>query len=248
MSEAPEYFKLFADEMRNHNKQTDGNFASLNSSFQGLRDEVAESNQKNEQEREKDRQVVESLRQHNILSDKCEVVVFGLPIDSRLTNEQAALKLISAVYLNPDFLFQATYRDWSVPIKPLPSEQIPANQQLPYKAFVLRLSSPYIRDRLLEECFRLKNKRANDVFGEGGSIPVHVRPLSPDTVHSLYAAAIRASKKANYSRPIVKNLVDCLQKTPRSKPIPVYTEDKLNSIIPSMNCPPPNSHINPLPP
>ena len=67
MSEAPEYFKLFADETRNHNEQAVSNFTSLNSSFQSLRYEVADLNQKNEQERKKDRQVVESLMQHNVL-------------------------------------------------------------------------------------------------------------------------------------------------------------------------------------
>ena len=231
MSEAPEYFKSFADEMRQHNTQTDTNFDTLSGSVQSLRTEVAESNHLNQQEREKDREAVEALRQHNILTDKCEVVIFGVPINSRLTNEQAAHKLVTAISLSPDFLFQATYRDWTSPIRPLPSDQLPSNQPTPYKAFVLRLSNPFLRDRLLAECFRLKNKKANDVFGEGGTIPVHVRPLWPDPVHTLYASAIRASKSANYARPIVQNLVVCLQKTPRSTPIPIYTENELQSIL-----------------
>ena len=193
---------------------------------------VIQGNLQNQRDREEDRQDIAALKAHNARSDRCEVVIFGLPSNTSLTYSQAAQKLITSLSL-PTSVAELTFREWSVPIRnPNQNTASANNLPAPYKAFVIRFPNPYARDRLLEASFLLKSLKANDIFGEGGNIPVYVQPLWPIEVHNLFTLAVRASKTHNYARPIVVNLVVCLRENVRSRPIPIYSENDLYKILP----------------
>ena len=218
MSAPPAYFTDFVE----------SNSARLTEILQA----VIQGNLQNQREREEDRQDITALKAHNALSDRCEVVIFGLPINTSLTYQEAAQKLITSLSL-PTSISELTFREWSVPIRNSNQNSTSTNSiPAPYKAFVIRFPNPYARDRLLESSYLLKSLKANDIFGEGGSIPVYVQPLWPTEVHNLFTLAVRASKNHNYARPIVTNLVVCLRENVRSRPIPIYSEYELYRILP----------------
>ena len=133
--------------------------------------EFVESNL--QRDREEDRQDIDALKTHAALSDRCEVVIFGLPVKTSLTYSQAAQKLITSLSLPPT-VQELTFREWSVPIRTHPS--IPSNSlPAPYIAFIISFPNPYARDRLLESSPKLRSLTAGDVFGENGNIPVYVQ-------------------------------------------------------------------------
>ena len=232
-AEPPPYWTELVNEVRALRTANENNTATLGNIHQA----IVESNLQRQREREEDRQDIEALKAHAALSDRCEVVIFGLPVNSSLTYPQAAQKLITSLSL-PISVQELTFREWSVPIRNHPS--IPSNSlQAPYKAFVIRFPNPYARDRLLESSLKLRSLKAGDIFGEGGNIVVYVQPLWPSEVHTLFTLAIRASKSYNYARSIVVNLVVCLRESIRSRPIPIYSEQDLHRILPPTQSHPP---------
>ena len=88
-NEPPEYFTKFADEMR---QRDTNNFQILQA--------IHTATVKQQQDREEDRQDINALKLHNIETDKCEVVIYGLPLNSSLTFSQAASKLVSILTFN----------------------------------------------------------------------------------------------------------------------------------------------------
>ena len=233
----PPYWFELVNEVKALRTANENNTARLDNIHQA----IVESNLQSQRDREEDRQDINALKAHAALSDRCEVVIFGLPVNSSLTYPQAAQKLITSLSL-PTPVHELTFREWSVPIRNHPSvstNSLPA----PYKAFVIRFPNPYARDRLLECSLQLRSLKAGDIFGEGGNIPVFVQPLWPSEVHTLFTQAIRASKSHNYARPIVVNLVVCLRETIRSRPIPIYSEQELHRILPPTQSYPPTRPV-----
>ena len=158
---------------------------------------------KQQQDREEDRQDINALKFHNIETDKCEVFIYGLPLNSSLTFLQAASKLVSILSLSSTYASESTLREWTA------------------------------RDRLVESAPALRFLKANDIFGEGGRIPVYIRPLWPPAVHKLFTLAIRSSTQYGFARPTVVNRVVCLRQTFRSPLIPIYSENDLYRILPT---------------
>ena len=87
------------------------------------------------------------------------------------------------------------------------------------------------RDQLIEAALALKSFKAQDIFGEGSSIPVYIRSLWPPAVHKLFTLAIRSSTQYGFARPTVSNRVVCLRQTFRSIFIPIYSENGLYRIL-----------------
>ena len=56
------------------------------------------------------------LKLHNIGSDKCEVVIYGLSLNYSLIFSQAATKLIPILSLSPSYVTKSTFREWPTPI------------------------------------------------------------------------------------------------------------------------------------
>ena len=152
-----------------------------------------------------------------------ELIVYGLPNN--------------VLSLPSSFITGTTYRDWTSPL--LNQGTSTSTTPILYKAFVIRLPNADSRDRILESAPKLKTLKANSIFGEGGNIEVHIRPLWPPEVHKLFTMAIRSSKNHNYARPIVVKLVVCLRQTSRSPLIPIYSEQELHRILP-----PPTSRLS----
>ena len=217
--EPPEYFTKFSDEMRKQNYE--------------ILQAIHTSTTRQQQEREEDRQDINALKLHNIGSDKCEVVIYGLPLDSSLSFSQAASKLISILSLPPSYSSESTFREWTAPIPNFQSSS-KNDQPTKYKAFVMRLPNSDARDRLAESAPALRSLKAQDIFGEGGAIPVYIRPLWPPAVHKLFSLAIRSSAMHGFVRPTVSNRVVCLRQTFRSPLIPVYSENELYRILPPL--------------
>ena len=64
----------------------------------------------------------------------------------------------------------------------------------------MRLPNSDARDRLSEAAPALRSLKAQEIFGEGGSISVYIHPLWPPTVHKLFTLAIRSSTQYGFVR------------------------------------------------
>ena len=69
---------------------------------------------------------------------------------------------------------------------------------------------------------------------------VSIRAIHPSPVYQLQKAAIIASKKLNFARPMVKGLVVCMRKTRTSPPTPIYSMEELNAFVEKHTPPPPS--------
>lgn len=219
MEQPPAYFTAFTKELR--------------SDFLGQIAQLVKHVTFLKQQQIRDRALIDALLRRCTMVDDCEVVVYGLPHGFSPSYGAAAERLFSALSLPPALASICSYRDWSPPLRNFSSSS--STQISSYTAFVIRLPSPQFRHRLLQVSNKLKSQTAHQIFGHGGHHAVFIKPIWPKPVYELFKIALQASKSANYSRPVVHNLVVCLRKSANSPLIPIFTETDIDNHFSSLS-------------
>lgn len=179
----------------------------------------------------------------SILTDTCELLVIGLPIEFTKSKPlyEAARHVLSAIGfgIGHDLPTIVDTRQWNTASNansshttPISSSRSP-NQRLQTTGFVFQVSSPLLRDKILSKSRFLNGKNAATVFGVGGNTPIYIRALWPKPIHDLFVAAIKSSKSLNYARPLVKNMRVCMRKTVRSELVPILSVEQLSDFTPA---------------
>ncbi|KAJ8673768.1 hypothetical protein QAD02_005030 [Eretmocerus hayati] len=182
---------------------------------------------------------VESIVHHSTLVDSAEMIFTGIPKELSLDQNTVVTKLLDALE-HPELIgFVLDVREWKGPPLGNPTSQTNeqpttaiAQSSSPHTSLVLKLASVAVRDSLVFNSAKLKNKTARDIFGINSQHEVFCRPLWPKEVHQLLRKAWTACAQLNYDRPVVRNLVVCVRQTRSSPLIPIFTEKELQSLTP----------------
>ncbi|KAJ8671724.1 hypothetical protein QAD02_002983 [Eretmocerus hayati] len=234
----PKYFSMFLEKF-------DERMTEVNSSIERLDVKISERIGRVENQLVDVRHDLGQVVQKSILVDKAEVLITGLPKQPDVPNVNIVNSLFNFLEVPRLLNFIVDMRVWTGPdmsnTRNGPTDRTdtqsssssgitsPDSQLF---SMVVKFLSPTVRDEFIFRCSKLKDKSIQHIFNVNGTSQVFCKNLWPPEVYRLFKKTHNISRNLNYERPVVKNLVVCVQKTRESALIPINSEKDLELLKP----------------
>lgn len=164
--------------------------------------------------------------QRTTANDPCEVLVYGVPSLSHLHPTEIISRLLTFASLSTLIGHVASTRNWKTNSSATSKS---TNTSAKRSAFVVRFSSPHIRDAFVTRIKSLKNVNTQTIFGSKYLRKINVMNLLPKHTFLLLLKARKVYKSLNCAPPIVRNGTVSLRKLNQSSYTAIYSECDLTN-------------------
>ncbi|KAJ8686875.1 hypothetical protein QAD02_022669 [Eretmocerus hayati] len=161
-------------------------------------------------------------------TDENEIKISGIPATLEAPLLQSAVKILQEIGLTSPANFILDHREW------------PLKENEPYRMIVVKLVGG-VRDMVLRNSVKLKDKTAQSIFGMGGNSRIFINQVLPRSVYGVLREARKASKTLYYATPLVKNMMVFMRETRNSEPILIKDELDIKSLKPRATQSPDNA-------
>lgn len=163
------------------------------------------------------------------LVDPCEIRFTNIPRVAGLEFSTISRALLQAINCTECIPLIIGTREW------LPAERRSAENDSidTLSSFVIKFSSPTVRDHVKNHLSALKGKSCASLLGVQSNKPIYGNIVLPPQLYPLWREALKTAKIRKHARPIFKNLTIFYKVDRNSAPFPISSPADLEKIISS---------------